>query len=128
MKRVDESDERSQADLELRETWDRSLDIQGRMGLTRLTASERSALMGIAIREALIWGGIVEVMTIGAYLLIRFTDGDWGNSWSGLLNGPIVVAGYFFWKRRKLLDRSTAMWSAKREELLTELIERNRSK
>lgn len=66
---------KKQADAVLRDTWDRTLEQQGRYGPERLTDSERAELMGLALRGAVFWAVIAEIITIAAYISQRLLEG-----------------------------------------------------
>jgi hypothetical protein len=124
MRRREKRAIRKQVDQELRETWDKALEELGREGEERLTDAERTQLMGVVFARAILWGLITEIavaLLCGIALLGDDLPNDW---WWAFLNGPMVAAGYFLWKREQLLNRATAAWRERRRQLLEEEVAR----
>ena len=115
---------KKQVDAEFRQTWDKALEMGGRSGEARLTDGERTQLMGIVVRSAILWGVVAGAIGILNFIAYGLFYGDWTNWAVQLLLGPIVAVGRFLWKRRQLLDRSAAMWREKREQLVNEEVTR----
>ena len=115
---------RKKVEQEFRGTWDQVLKAEGRKGEAQLTEEDRTQLMGIVIRGAIVWGLFAEIVSIAALLAVWLL-GAWSNDvWGALLWGPMVFVGYFFWKRRSMLDQSAAIWGAHLDRLVDEEVER----
>jgi hypothetical protein len=111
---------RKAVERELQETWDKPLEAEGRKGEERLTVAERAELTGIAMRRATFWGAIVGAVSLLLAGLTYITGWWEDESWWLLAYGPMVWGGYFFWKRRQMLNKSAEMWREKRRAVFDE--------
>lgn len=66
---------------------------------------ERSRLMGSAMRKSVLWGVVAQAIWFAAYLATSMLEGQWTYAgYNGFLVFPLVAAGYFIWKRRRILQ------------------------
>ena len=88
-----------------------------------LSDSERTALMGIAIRKAVLWGAVAAVLMSGGNLMIYWaTDTAIEPLWiTGLSWFLLVSILVFFWKRHTLLRRSRMMLDQRATQLRHEI-------